>query len=243
MTAIKVGIVEDEMIVAQGISLSLRSLGYTPSLPATSYAEALDMIANEKPDILLVDIKLKGHKDGIDLARKVIEQYKIPFIFLTANADTETVQRAKELVPHTYLVKPFNKEQLYTAIEISLGNFSQRSNAIQKNQLGDNQIKDSIFIKNGYSFQKVKTDDILYLESKNMYVTIHTSANKFLVRSSIQNYMELIGAPYFIRIHKGFVVNTNHIDTLNYDKLTVNGVEIPIGRTYRDALLAFLKMR
>src|SRR4051812_22124930 len=103
MANIKVGIVEDEMIIAEGIVQALEQLGYEPTEPATSYTDALEMIEAERPDILLVDIQLSGKKDGIDLAWKIKEDYNIPFIFLTASSDPATVERAKLICPPAYL--------------------------------------------------------------------------------------------------------------------------------------------
>ena len=109
MSKIKIGIVEDEMLIALGISEALKELGYDVTEVANSYTEALEMIVNEKPDILLLDIQLSGHKDGIDLAWKIKNDFQIPFIFLTANADLATVERAKNVSPQAYLIKPFRK--------------------------------------------------------------------------------------------------------------------------------------
>src|SRR4051812_34763493 len=99
MTKIKVGIVEDEMVIAEGIIVALTQLGYDTTEPAASFTEAMELIENERPDILLLDIQLSGKKDGIDLAWKIKEDYNIPFIFLSANADSATVVRAKKLTP------------------------------------------------------------------------------------------------------------------------------------------------
>ncbi len=82
MSKIKIGIVEDEAIIADNLSNTLTQLGYDVAEPATSYAEAITMIETEKPDLLLLDIQLKGKKDGIDLAMKIKEDYHLPFIFL-----------------------------------------------------------------------------------------------------------------------------------------------------------------
>ena len=125
MSKIKVGIVEDEMIIALGITETLKELGYEPTQPATNYTQAMEMIARETPDILLLDIQLSGAKDGIDVAAAVRKGLSIPIIFLTANADAATVQRAKEVSPDAYLVKPFRPKELFTSIELCLSNFSK----------------------------------------------------------------------------------------------------------------------
>src|ERR1700761_2961087 len=99
MSKVKVGIVEDEMIIALGIINIVQELGYDTTGPANNYTQAMEMIAADKPDILLLDIQLSGHKDGIDVAAAVRKGYEIPIIFLTANADTATVERAKAVAP------------------------------------------------------------------------------------------------------------------------------------------------
>ena len=242
MAKIKVGVVEDEMIIAQGIVQTLKSLDYLVTEPAISYTEALGMIVSEHPDIVLLDIQLKGHKDGIELAEKIKEDYNIPFIFLTANADAATVDRAKKLNPHAYLVKPFSKEELYAAIEICLHNFSTTNNKIQPTQKGEFFIKDCLFLRQGPGYQKVKLDDIIYIESSDVYINVTIPGSKLLVRNSIQNFLEQIGAPHFLRVHKSFAVNANHIDSISSDSLFMGGKEIPIGRAYRDDLMSFLQL-
>jgi len=242
MANIKVGIVEDEMLIGEGIADALTQLGYIPTEPAVSYTEALEMIAKEQPDILLIDIQLSGKKDGIDLAWKIREDYNIPFIFLTANSDPGTVERAKKLCPPAYLVKPFNKDELYTSIEICLHNFSEVQSKKELPDKGNYLIKESLFIKQGQSFHKVGVEDILYLESDNVYVYVYTQQNKFLVRSKLQDYIDLIGLKHFFRVHRSFAVNINHIETINSEGVVIQGKEIPVGKTYRDELLTLLRL-
>src|SRR5438045_190655 len=102
MSLLKIGIVEDELIIARTILSTLDELGYLHCGPAISYTEALEMLDNNKPDLLLLDIQLSGKKDGIDVAETVNDVHRIPFIFLTANTDPETIDRAKRVNPHAY---------------------------------------------------------------------------------------------------------------------------------------------
>jgi two-component system response regulator LytT len=242
MAAIKVGIVEDEMIIAEGIAMALEQLGYHATEPVTNYTDALEMIASERPDILLLDIQLSGKKDGIDLAWKIREDYNIPFIFLTANSDPATVDRAKKLNPPAYLVKPFNKEDLYTSIEICLHNYAANSEKEKTAESGNYIIKESLFIKQGSAFTKVKIDDITYIESDNVYVNIFTLTNKLLVRSTIPAYLDIINVKHFVRVHRSFAVNAHHIDSITANSVLVQGREIPIGKVYRDELLVQLRL-
>lgn len=242
MIPIKIGIVEDEVIIADSLAATLVKLGYDVAEPAASYAEALQMIEAEKPDLLLLDIQLKGKKDGIDLAWKIKEDHGIPFIFLTANADTATVERAKLVEPPAYLVKPFSKDDLYSSIEVCLYNFSKKTQPLQHGEPGNYVINDAIFIKDSNYFHKVKFTDILYLESEHVYVQVHTTDRKFLVRTSMQQYLENFDEKQFVRIHRSYVVNVHHIQTINTETVLMNGTELPISKNYRDDLLSHLRL-
>src|SRR3954470_23249348 len=104
MSRIKIGIVEDERVIALSIESTLDDLGYDHCGPASSYGEALELLETDTPDLLLLDINLAGKKDGIDVAEKINVLYNIPFIFLTANSDMATIERAKKVKPHAYIV-------------------------------------------------------------------------------------------------------------------------------------------
>lgn len=239
----RIGIVEDEFLIAENISEALFQLGYDPIEPVGSYTEAIKMIDEEKPDILLLDIQLSGKKDGIDLAMKVREDYDIPFIFLTANSDQLTVERAKKASPPAYLVKPFKTEDLYTSIEICLNNYSNSKAKITlPEERGNYLVKDSIFIKQDNYFHKVKVADILYVESDKNYVYVYTTDKKLWVRGSFQGFMELTNTNLFVRVHKSFVVNLEKITLINSDKVFIGTIELPIGKSFREELLNQLKL-
>jgi DNA-binding LytR/AlgR family response regulator len=241
MANIKVGIVEDELIIAKGISKSLEELGYTPVGPAINYTSALEMIERERPDILLLDIILSGNKDGIDLAWKIKEDYNIPFIFLTANSDAETVDRAKKVCPPAYLIKPFNKDELYTSIEICLHNFSA-TQLTKPAEKGNYIINDCLFIKQTHNYVKVRVDDIIYLESDRVYVVLHTVVGNYLVRNTLQNYLELVGSRNFVRVHRSYAINVLHLSSINTEGVCVSGQTVPIGKAYREELLSVIKL-
>lgn len=235
MDKIKIGIVEDEVIIADHLQSLLTGLGYEVAAPAASFQEAIAMIEKETPDILLLDIQLKGKRDGIDLALLVKEKYRLPFIFLTANADPATVQRAKQAGPHAYLIKPFSRDDLYTAIEICLHNFSG-SHTKEQTAAEDYIINDAIFIKAGQHYHKVKFTDILYLQSEHVYVQVFTSTQKFLVRTSLSQYLLQFNERHFVRIHRSYVVHVEHIQTFNTEEVIINGISLPVSKTYADDL-------
>ena len=122
-------VVEDEMVVARHLSRILEEIGYTVPAMALTTEEALEMIDQYHPDIVLIDIVLKGEKDGIDLARRLRDDHNVPFLFITSHADRQTVRRAKATRPSGYVMKPFKRDEVYAATEIALSNHADEKNA------------------------------------------------------------------------------------------------------------------
>lgn len=113
-------IVEDEAVVALDIERRVRDLGYGISGTAATAEEALKIAERERPDLVLMDIRLKGLMDGIEAGRQIRSQWGIPVVYLTAHADRATLERAKETAPHGYVLKPFDEQKLRVALEVAL---------------------------------------------------------------------------------------------------------------------------
>lgn len=120
MREIKILIVEDEVIVARNIEKRLISAGYKVAGIASSGEEAIELAASLKPDLVLMDIKLKGKMDGIDAANAIRNSCRLPIIYLTSYADEETFQRAKKTEPFGYLIKPFELKELSRSVDMAL---------------------------------------------------------------------------------------------------------------------------
>jgi PAS domain S-box-containing protein len=113
-------VVEDEGIVALNLRRSLAGLGYEVIGVAATAADALELASTGRPDLVLMDIHIRGNVDGIDAAVRLREQGGAPVVFLTAYADEGTVERARRAAPYGYLVKPFSAPELRTTIETAL---------------------------------------------------------------------------------------------------------------------------
>jgi diguanylate cyclase (GGDEF)-like protein/PAS domain S-box-containing protein len=120
MTQARILVVEDESIVALDIQERLQSLGYDVPLTVATGEKAVEQTGELHPDLVLMDIQLQGHMDGVEAAGHIRQQFNIPVIFLTANADHPTVQRAKVTEPFGYVIKPFEERELHTTIEVAL---------------------------------------------------------------------------------------------------------------------------
>jgi len=113
-------IVEDEGVVALSIQTVLIKMGYKVIGIAVTGNEAITLATTHKPDVILMDIHIKGDIDGIQTTEKINEISDIPVIFLTAYADDETVSRAIKTKSYSYLVKPYNPRELYSNIEFAI---------------------------------------------------------------------------------------------------------------------------
>ncbi|HHT18603.1 MAG: methanogen output domain 1-containing protein [Euryarchaeota archaeon] len=120
MSQIKILIVEDESIVAMDIKHRAEVLGYHVTAIIPSGEEALENVAQNKPDLVLMDIVLKGEMDGIEAAQKIRDSYDIPVVYLTAYSDERTLKRAKITQPFGYIIKPFDDRELHSAVEVAL---------------------------------------------------------------------------------------------------------------------------
>lgn len=113
-------VVEDEALVAEDIRETLSAFGYHVPFIAGTGEEAVSRAAEFRPDLVLMDIRIRGPRDGIDAANEIYERFEIPVVYLTAYADDATLRRARESHPFGYLLKPFGEKQLQTNIEIAL---------------------------------------------------------------------------------------------------------------------------
>jgi PAS domain S-box-containing protein len=120
MEPAKILVVEDETIVARDIQQSLTRLGYDVPTTATSGEEAIRKTKEIHPDLILMDIVLRGPMDGVETVRQINRQFDVPVIFLTAYADDSTLARAKTTSPAGYMLKPFHPSELRPTIELAL---------------------------------------------------------------------------------------------------------------------------
>lgn len=120
MSKVKIMIVEDEVIIAMDISAKLKELQYEVCRQVMSGEQAIKNVEEERPDIVLMDIILKGEMNGIEAAREIRTRYGIPIIFMTACIDEETMKQMEDVKPAGFFIKPVEIEDLKPDIENAL---------------------------------------------------------------------------------------------------------------------------
>lgn len=373
MSKTRILVVEDESIVAKDIQKSLEKLGYEVPATASSAASAYEKLEELQPDMVFLDIKLKGDEDGIHIAEHIRERYNIPVIFLTSYVDQETLDRAKVTEPYGYIVKPFNDSDLKTTVEMALFKFSrdrevresqQRlANALARveesiivvdtegritylnekaeNMLGyattsaqgmdafglfvieeeggsavkkeelmarmkkdetwqksdcfllvkrdnsslsvsiaaspvhdekgqflgcamivsdkqndaakpapevaaqttflDNQIiQNSFFVKKGSMLVKVYLENIQWIQAMDNYVIIQTTADQFVIHSTMKDIEMKLPSSKFLRVHRSYIIPIDKINVLDENTVLIGDKTIPIGKSYKETFMARL---
>ena len=231
MAILKIGIVEDEVIIADTIMAYLIALGYEVVFNVLSFEEAIDAIEINTPDFVLLDINLGREKNGIDLGKVLNEDYNLPFIFLTANSDMATLQKAKLVKPLGFLVKPFSKNGLYSSIEIAMDNFETitKAKGIES---------DYLLVNNGERFTKIKFDDICYFENNTIHIVIYLKDGSTETTKGIFSEILLkLPKDQFSQISRMHIVNHQYIHKVNKENILVGTQVLPISRNKKRALL------
>jgi DNA-binding LytR/AlgR family response regulator len=231
----KIYIVEDEPLIADSIAHALEKDGYSVCGIADNAKEALYDIEELCPDLILLDINIVGTITGVALAGKINKKFKIPFIFLTSLADEDTINKVKETNPSGFLSKPFNEAGLRSNIEIALFKFEQKK---EEKKL----IENSFFVKNRGELVKVNKTDIQYVEAYDNYSKLVCCSNEYLLSFTLKKVSEKLEDANFIRIHRSYLININKIDSLFDGYVFINNKKLPIGKSYKEALMSSISL-
>ncbi len=241
-------VVEDESIVAKDIQNSLKKLGYSVPSVENSGEDAIDAAGQYRPDLILMDIMLKGEISGIEAAEQIKNWYQIPVIFLTAYADESTLNKAKVTEPYGYIIKPFKEIDLHTSIEMALYKHGKEQELRKERDLYssivlDKSADDCIFVKSNSRLVKVKTNEIYFVEALKDYVIIHSKDAKYTVHSTMKDMQSKLSTSEFLRVHRSFIVRVDKIFAIEQNNLVMEDEKkvIPVGGSYRDELHSRLK--
>jgi two-component system, LytTR family, response regulator LytT len=251
MTKPKILISEDEIIIAEDIAASLEELGYETCAIDTG-EDTIDMIRETQPDLVLLDINLRGKADGIEIGSRIKEEFGIPFIYLTAYADKATIDRAKKTEPDGFLVKPFDDKNLRSAIEIALYKHDNHRDEAKEsedpsplnNHNNNSNHKDKevatdyIFVKVKHRIIKVHYSEILWVEAYDNYSFIVTADQKYLVSSTLKDMESKLPPQNFVRVHRSYIANLDKIDALEENSVVFSKGDIPIGKSYKKTLMS-----
>jgi len=235
MDKVNLLIVEDELMLGEELAFTLRKHNYEVTDIAPSGKKALDSIELTRPDLVLMDIGLKGDLDGIETTRKINDNYSIPVIYLTGNEDTSVWKKAINTTRSSaYIVKPYHERDLNIAIELALKNAVTLKKSPDNGEDNDQYlVNDRIFIKENNRFEKVMVHSIYCIKAEGSYAEIFTERKKYMISENLNYFEQGLDSDIFIRVHRSWLINAQRIDAFEGNRVIINGMPIPIGRKYR----------
>lgn len=212
ISKIKILIIEDEVLISNFIYDCIAEDNRFVIEIASNEAEALEKLDNFLPNIILMDINIEGANKGLYLAEQRNKDSKI--IYVTAQNDLFTIEKAISTKPESYLTKPIKKSDLLASINIALS-----------------KIKNSfVSFKLGYDDVKISKDEIIFIKSEKNYIDIQTTQKKYTLRTTLEKFLEELNDDRFLRVHKSFIINKDCIIKKTRLHIYTNDYEIPISR-------------
>jgi len=232
MNKMKILVVEDERLIARDIQLQLEQAGYEITGLARNYEEAMQLYQETLPDLLLLDIKIEGERDGVDLARTISSFSQVPIIFLTGNEEQETINRAKKTLPVAFILKPFRAKEFITNVDLAVSNF------VRSQRLHNPNISDSVFLPSkDKGHVRVPIREILYIRGEGAYVYIHTrDGESYSIATHLGVFLRQISQRDFARVSKSHIINIQHLSKINQQSVWVDDSQFDIGDKYRKEL-------
>lgn len=234
----KVLIVESNSVFAAQLEIYLRKWGYISTGLCKSGAVAIKTIRQKRPDLIIMDIDLNGLYSGLEVGEK-IKDLTIPIIYMTGLEDKKNFQAAIKAENITYLVKPFDMSSLKGIIDFHL----EQKNSTPSQKEITNPPQNGLFVKKNKELIKVEPSSIDWINSSANYCIISTNSNRYLVRMSMKQVMELLPKNVFVRIHKSYCINLHAVIgiLLVENKVRIGEDLLPIGRHYRKKLLELIR--
>lgn len=219
----KILIVEDEEELASNIAEILSGLDYQVVGIVDNAVSALEFLENNLVDFILMDILIKGDVDGIDLAYKIRDKYDLPIVFSTAYSGTEFLERISSDIHEGYLLKPFTMDSLKTAVFFGIKRHQEKA-------FNPNKSKGSLKVMDKGFLVPIPFNEILYLKADGLYTKVYTKVKSYLVRDILKGFEDKLPEQQFLRVHKSFLINVNHVTSFNAKKINLGEVSIPIRR-------------
>lgn len=238
-------IIDDEPLAIEVIESYLQKIeGMKVIAKCTNPLEALNVLSKHQVDLVFLDIEMPN-LTGIELVKSVD---KLPqFIFTTAYP--QYALQGFDLNATDYLVKPIPFHRFLKAVtrareKFEIKNKRSENNPPKTETAPATEYDDFIFVRADYENVKIYLNDIRYFEGLKDYIKIHlkSSEKSILTLSSFKAIMDKIPSARFLRVHRSYVVNIDYITALQKTRLLLNTTKIPIGETYKEAVLQRLKL-
>lgn len=234
----KILLVEDEELYADQVEMLIDKMGHELTGVYNSSDKVLPAIKDHTPDLILMDVHIRGDYDGIELTALILQDYEIPVIFITSMKDDLTFKRASRVGATNFIIKPFDQVQLQRAIELAttkkLQDESYHSEEIE--------ISDHFFARRKDQYEKVTVAEINFIEADGQYSLVHANDKKYVLSMSMASIISKLANDDFIQTHRSYIINRKKITSVNPKENTINigGHTIPISRRNKGEIMSSL---
>lgn len=232
---VKCLLIEDNYLTAMNIRKMLEELDYKVLEILHNKEEIENCSLFNEADVILSDVKI-----SVDVfAYEILDKYKktAPIILFSSYVDIDLYNECKKINPYIYITKPVDKVTLKSAIEGALSNKRLKSN-------NDLKVVDGkVFVKSKGALIGIIPNDVLYVESEGNYCYIYLGDKKIVIRSSLNNVMNVLNTPQIIKAQRGYLINTTKVTNVDISNefIDIGAHKIPIGRKYKKAVLEHFK--
>jgi DNA-binding LytR/AlgR family response regulator len=217
-------IVEDEILIAKQIKEELLEHGYLCSGIALDYKGALEVLKTKEVDMVLLDIKIQGPRNGIAIGRYLNNNMAIPFMFLTSYNDAKILEQLIQLQPVGYINKPINESTLLTSLDLFF-----QSKAVKD--------KTIVSIKLASKVYNINITDLVYAQTDHIYIKLYfKNQNTQILRSSLSKFIKLLAPETLVQINRGTTINPEYIEERGISKLKLDGKFFKISNVYSQKL-------
>jgi len=226
----KILIVEDEPFAADDLHEKLEQLQHHVTAIAEDYNSAVKAIESEIPDLVIIDIGLKGERSGIDLGEKLATM-NIPHMYLSGIQDMNTYIQAKNTAPLRNLAKPIDLINLRNALDVDLPAQKRFPNTIY------------LIADGNKSKQRINPNTICYLEADGSYCGVYLEDKMYKLTMNLKTVLQKLDWPGIVRVSKSHAINLQYVKSKLGNRLELtNGVKIDIEPKYKDQVTHYLKL-
>lgn len=232
-------IVDDERPALKLLEAYIKKLPHLELKAACeSGLDALAVLQQEEIDLFFLDIQMP-ELTGLELLRSL---RKRPQVILTT-AYRDFAVEGFELDVTDYLLKPFSFERFMQAVNKAVGLMQPKERAtVSVGEAAKPESKEHLFLRTNYKMEKVERKKILFVKGEREYVSVHTGDRKFLINQTLNKMEEELAGDLFMRVHRSYIVNMDHVHTISGNTVRIGEEEIPIGASYKKKFFERIKL-
>ncbi|MFT4599870.1 MAG: DNA-binding LytR/AlgR family response regulator [Arenicella sp.] len=223
-------IVEDEPMIGEDIKLVVENLGYEVVDIVDNATSAIQVLSDQKVDLVFLDVQLNGEIDGIRLGEKINYLFQVPFLYLTSYFDDNTVFRIRKTNPVGYIVKPFKDSDIKVNLGLAFSNLKEKESEVVTPPINE------LFVRKNGELKRILPEDICWIKGEDNYSIVQVAdGSSYTISQTLKVLHQKLEHAGFVRIQKSYVVRLASISSISGNTVYIDDEHFPIGKAYRKA--------